>query len=1097
MPELSVIICTHNRSGLVTALVKSFNQQRGLNKDDVELIIVASACSDDTVTSISSIRPTIDAKVVVVDVKEPGLSLARNFGLDKATKPYIAFLDDDVRLYPGWIEGLYEVFSGKEYDVVGGRIMLWWDNVDEPDWIHHYHRRLLGFNEHGTVIKPIEGGNIFGGNFAISRDVYNKVGLFSTNFGRKGMDRLAGEEADYFMRAKKLGFKFVYTPNAAVEHLVNSERASIEYLTRSAFGVGQTRILLPNQIDKVDIQLIFRKLQALFQEAVSEMASTETPVDYMFHKTRRFDVLGECIGVLKHLFGEIYPTNNKINPSTLQKGIQAIQSIENDIDYLNDKKSGIRISIIIPCYNCEDLVGICLESALRQTLDARLFEVICVNDCSTDDSIKVINSYLSKIKNLKIVEHSINRKQGAARNSGIELSVGQYITFLDADDYLTPDALEVFLRNAGDNDLVIAQHVVTHDKEGKQVEKKSNRRLIGDISNSVLSGAAGWWPFGVLIARNLLNEGEIKFREGVFFEDIDFLARVSLASNNCSVINNVVYKYVVHPESTVNSLNEKKLSDSAEAVLEVFKLISELPLAKKQCWVESSSKWLLYQIERVVLQNKNISERATLHEVFLIELTANRLWRLYPSQFHVEAINRITQSLVSPANNNSDPQGLQIDAPGSLSIANRLFQFGVYSAALFIYENLCSMSPAYRFIQYNADACRKRIDQALVEKQDLGKMVSLRPKEIDYLFIPHNRYHAENLAQVVVALNKHGLNCKILMVSPPHPNEGAYLAEYGSHYVGISMLMYEELIPRGIVVMNDWESRIAAKLVMWANSRGIATYAIVEGVNDYHDVDTRKQRRAYQRVSNLLLNGEFDKKYFKDSSQRIDVVGIFRLDRLYERVTQHNAPITKSRTAVINCNFTYNVLADRAQSWVNDVITACKSFAIEYVVSKHPADITNISREKLTSRPMYDEIIDSEIFITRFSGAVFEALVAGCKVIYYNPDMEKIDKFIDPMGAFLYARSSEDLASCFRKISEGWSPNIHDFLRLHVASGYDSSHISDNSLKRTVKILLDDADRNRDKAKKDQAGGHIYFEKIFNKWRSEKWAKAYYVAPLA
>lgn len=1113
MQEISIIICTHNRAELLLDILNSFNDQEGITKHGTEIIVVASACVDNTVSSVTSTQSKINSTVKLVDVKEPGLSIARNHGLKAATKSIIAFLDDDIRLRPGWLKAYLDVFEHEGGDVVGGAIHLWWKDVTPPPWIHHYHKRLLGYNVHGDEIKPIDGGNIFGGNFAIRREVYDRIGGFSDTFGRRGQDRLAGEEAEYFMRAKAQKFRFLYTPNAAVEHLVDKDRASIDYLTRSALGVGKSRVLLPDRIDKIGMELLFEKLRHLLEETKKELEAPFDSMDYMFHKTRRFDILGECIGILNYSFTEIDISKDP----KLSLGL-----IGNSIEFLDSRKgsgsdgessnaiakkhlstpvptfgSGLQISVIVPCYNAVDHIASCLESLARQTLIQDLFEVIFVDDASTDDTVQTIKSYEGKIKNLVVIRSEENKKQGAARNRGISDARGYYVTFLDADDFFTDNALEVMLRRVDGRDLLVAQHAKFEQGAGKK-EEPSSRKLTGSLVASALGGSLGWFPVGLLVSREMIKEHKIAFREGMFFEDIEFVIRCAIAAGSKAhrvhVIPDVVYKYLQRPGSTTRALNPRKLEDSAEAVRGVFRTISSLDEKMKDVWRQAASKWLLYQLQRIRDQNHDFAERARLFEIYGIELTARRLWAHLRHGFEQDFAKQVLSAMMEAADAKKE-SAIDLERR-PVAAGNYLFKHGIYTCAEIFYRTSLAKEGSVIDVTLNHKTTKDRISTRLNELAGIGRRTSLYLQEIDYLFIPHNHYHGENLCRVASELRSKGLSVRVLKISPPHPDEGAFIERFADYYIDLSVILYRELLPYGIVVMNDWESNVAAKLIDWANTKGIGTYAVVEGVNDYHDVDTGRShnnlRRPYQRVKNLFLNGDFDRKYFSDPSQRIATVGIDRLDTLAELVRTKGDKTMRHRRAVINCNFTYGVLAEYAQDWVSEVIESCETAGIDCIVSKHQADKTIVHPAKVTPRRLYDELLESEIFITRFSGAVFEALIAGCKVIYYNPGIEKIDKFNDPMGAYLYARSKAELLSQLGTIVGGWSPEYEGFLRLHVDAVFERGIMDGTSLAKTVELLYEDADTNRDRVVRNRDNGMAFFDQRFEKFLAQSWVSHYY-----
>ena len=1083
--QLSIVICTHNRSAMVASLVNELDLQNLNNSIDTEIIVVASGCKDNTVAKLKSLQPTIQTPLIVIDEQEPGLSLARNRGLEIARGQFIAFLDDDIRVAAGWADGIIGAFRRHNCDVVGGRIDLWWDNTTEPEWVHFYHKRLLGLNEHGESEKSIAPGNVFGGNFAITKNVFKNVGYFSTNLGRRGGERLAGEEADYFLRAQHHNAKFVYTPYATVEHLVNAERATIEYLTRSAYGVGQSRVLLPDQVHKISFPFFFEKLSRLLQETHAEHEKKGgLAVDYAFHKTRRFDLLGECVGVLRYLFGEVEhaplvtsDVDKLVRFESLvteaQKNAIAVWTAKPQFSSCNNQPSAfIKISIVIPVYNATNYITQALESILAQGCDFSTFEIICVDDCSTDNSAQIIEQYARAHNCIRLHRQTRNMKQGAARNVGIQMANGSHILFLDADDKLHDGALTSAIKAAQRGGLSVFQHISVDERTDKEL-KRSHRHIIdNDCFLSALCGALGWWPFGLVIPRTLLTENSILFQENVYFEDIEFVVRLAKAAPQVNVYEDVLYVYAVHEASTVNSLNEKKLVDSVEAVRRVLRYIPKTKMQGDH-WRTAASNWLIHQFQRISKQANNQACQNTLYDILFSEISAHNLW----PELDDGMLNRVFQILT-----NGSIEGVQeraisdLDRVAQLRIANQLFRNKMFGASNFLYRKYFHESS---FMLLNIKASSKKAPNRFWGSHSLHN--DMNYCSVDYLFIPHNRYHALTCLNLAKTLEDAGLRCAILRTTPPHPYEGSYIWQERKYYVDLEAFCNREILPKGVVCLNDWEPHVAAPIIRWANHHGIPTYGIVEGVNDFYDVDTGLDRKAYQRVRNLFLNGEFDRRYFSNSNQRIEVVGIERLDGLFER-SREVADQPRLRRIVINCNFTYGVLNIEARQWIDSIAKCCQSINWKFVISKHHADRTDVSDLPVTTRPLYDELLASEIFITRFSGAVFEAIIAGAKVIYFNPGIEQIDKFKEPMGAYLYASSKDELLAALRKIEDGWSPHTKHFLELHTGFSYEKSLLPGKlSTNRTCEVLLTDSTTNKRKQAKYMAGGHIYYDSTFQK----------------
>ena len=104
------------------------------------------------------------------------------------------------------------------------------------------------------------------------------------------------------------------------------------------------------------------------------------------------------------------------------------------------------ISVIIPVYNVEKYLHVCLNSLLYQTYQN--FEIICIDDASSDSSLEILEYFTKKDPRIKIIKNDSNRGQGYSRNRGLEVAQGKYISFLDADDWFSPNAFEILIKKS-------------------------------------------------------------------------------------------------------------------------------------------------------------------------------------------------------------------------------------------------------------------------------------------------------------------------------------------------------------------------------------------------------------------------------------------------------------------------------------------------------------------------------------------------------------------------------------------------------------------------------------------------------------------------
>jgi hypothetical protein len=297
-------------------------------------------------------------------------------------------------------------------------------------------------------------------------------------------------------------------------------------------------------------------------------------------------------------------------------------------------------------------------------------------------------------------------------------------------------------------------------------------------------------------------------------------------------------------------------------------------------------------------------------------------------------------------------------------------------------------------------------------------------------------------------LREQGYTYLFLDISVPYRNEDARLDSVEEIMISFNEFVLSRFMPKLIVCMNDWDT-VVKPLVKKANLHGIPTIGIVEGVQDYHDVDTGRKRNPYREVSNVFLTGSFDRRYFNGTNQNLFDIGVQRLEGLskYTEARKLRKQNPK-KTVVLNVNFSYGVMVDKRDQWVKDVAEACAATGCRLLISQHPQDDGDFSKYEIDKRPLYDLLVEADIFISRFSGAILESLVIECPTIYYNGHGEKIDKFYDSLGAYVVANSSDDLINIISQ-SKINTKNYSDFIFKH--GGFGRGSIAE----RTVSTMID------------------------------------------
>ena len=227
------------------------------------------------------------------------------------------------------------------------------------------------------------------------------------------------------------------------------------------------------------------------------------------------------------------------------------------------------ISIIIPVYNAQEYLDQCIRSVLQQ--DYRSFELILVDDGSTDRSAAIIDDWAGKDDRIRTF-HKENGGQSSARNLGLDRAEGDFISFIDADDYVTPDYLSYLLSLfVPDCRMTACNHWIVR-KKNRTANSDSDDRVFARIEafeEVLFHGCIDVAPWGKLYRREVFDT--LRFPEGRIFEDTwifgDILDRTDRISFGCKCC----YYYVIHDQSTVRKEFSERNLQYIEAACKLAK----------------------------------------------------------------------------------------------------------------------------------------------------------------------------------------------------------------------------------------------------------------------------------------------------------------------------------------------------------------------------------------------------------------------------------------------------------------------------------------------------------------------------------------------
>ena len=207
------------------------------------------------------------------------------------------------------------------------------------------------------------------------------------------------------------------------------------------------------------------------------------------------------------------------------------------------------ISFILPVYNAERYLSICLDSILNQGIEKDDFEIILVEDCSTDGSLQICKDYSSKYKNIFLIENDKNIGVGLTRNKGMACAKGEYIHFVDSDDYLFPNSIQKLLSL----DLIkYSPDIIWFEYNSTTNNYKGQNKIIykGNY-NEYCSTRLGISVWRYWFKRSFLIDNKLNFTDKKTGEDAIFTFSALSPNPFIIVVSTIVYYYRLHSEQTI------------------------------------------------------------------------------------------------------------------------------------------------------------------------------------------------------------------------------------------------------------------------------------------------------------------------------------------------------------------------------------------------------------------------------------------------------------------------------------------------------------------------------------------------------------------
>jgi len=280
--------------------------------------------------------------------------------------------------------------------------------------------------------------------------------------------------------------------------------------------------------------------------------------------------------------------------------------------------SNLAFSIIIPVYNVELYLEECLNSLINQTFND--FEVICINDGSTDRSGDILKKYSEKDNRFKIINQE-NKGQSAARNTGLIEAKGEYVVFIDSDDWVENNLLEsiykiiefkkyelIGINNLRVKEGVKANHEFNHLKNGEYTGIEYLERY---ISSKKYAPAAVW----LFVFKNeLFKNHALKFIDGYIHEDELFIPQALFYAKNVYISNLFLYNYRIREGATTNKSNIRKINDKFSISRLLIQFFKHHNYSSKLIYTNIKNLYLSAIRESIAIHEEKFAQKLLLKE---------------------------------------------------------------------------------------------------------------------------------------------------------------------------------------------------------------------------------------------------------------------------------------------------------------------------------------------------------------------------------------------------------------------------------------------------------------------------------------------------
>ena len=454
-PRISIIIPIYNVNKYLRECLDSIINQ---TLKTIEIICVNDGSTDN---SLEIIKEYIyDNRIIIINKNNSGYGDSMNQGLNIASGEYIGIVESDDFIDINMFENLYKITKKGDIDIIRSNFYLYWEKNK---------KEALNFkilkNLYNKIFNPMELQNIFLVQPSIWAGIYKKLFLIKNDIKFLTTPGASYQDTSFFYKTLYKANKIFCTKKAFYYYRQTNLNSSVNNNTLNKVIFAHIELNEIEKFIKKDVKL-YNKNQRYF--------NTKKIMTLLWN-LNRVDKKKQYNKILYKEIYEILKSDNYIHEQFNNFEINFLNHLKNngeertsEIFLYSPKEKNPQISVIIPIYNCEKYIKECLSSLIKQTF--KNFEIICINDGSNDDTLKILKKFEAKDERI-IIFNQNNSGPGIARNIGMKKSKGKYLIFLDSDDIFKKTMLEELYIKIKENDSDVVICNSQNFEKKKMVEK--------------------------------------------------------------------------------------------------------------------------------------------------------------------------------------------------------------------------------------------------------------------------------------------------------------------------------------------------------------------------------------------------------------------------------------------------------------------------------------------------------------------------------------------------------------------------------------------------------------------------------------------------